>query len=72
MCTYINYVRTCVQTDQLQPSRLRDYEALVELGARVGVKIRERDQLGSSQSQKVSVRFFVPLLGQEAMLNLPT
>ena len=34
--------------------RLKEYDSLVELGARIGVKMRERDHGSPTQSQKVS------------------
>ena len=40
MCVFSNNIRS------------RDYESLVELGARIGVKIRERDE-GSGNKTKV-------------------
>lgn len=38
------------------PTRLSDYESLVELGARVSVSVRERDQQLRGSAQAVKVR----------------
>lgn len=37
--------------------RSRDYENLVELGAKIGVKIRERDGEGGGNKAKVRTRY---------------
>ena len=41
--------------------RSRDYESLVELGAKIGVKIRERDEGGGNKAKVRGVSSFTVL-----------